>query len=314
MKKRLLWILMCLGSGTGQAQIAESTSKLLASELMKGFGPAGLGIFKSANVTVQLESKGEWLKRGSVTFSPSRPQDAGQWLDALTGRAYSSSLLNYVKANGQTIGAATVQKPVRILAEPYAIGLYAQKNTWVMDVALAEVSSKNFLSTKNAVGDPKAPIVIRVFSDFECPYCQKLESEFLIGYKKKLPKDVRLEFHHMPLSEIHLKAIPAAEASECAGAQGHFWDYHDQLFRDRSWIRAEDTQAVFIDLAADLKLNLGDFKRCLEAHTYKNKVSAERSEGVQLGVQGTPTVFVNQFRIDNPYQTSSYVRIYRLLR
>ncbi|MFN8508989.1 MAG: thioredoxin domain-containing protein [Deinococcaceae bacterium] len=281
---------------------------------MNGLKPAGLGTFKSLNVTVQLESKGEWLKRGLVTFSPSRPQDAGQWLDALTGRAYSSSLLDYVKANGQTIGAATAQKPVQILAEPYAIGLYAQKNTWVMDVALAEVSSKNFLSTKNAVGDPKAPIVIRVFSDFECPYCQKLESEFLIGYKKKLPKDVRLEFHHMPLSEIHLKAIPAAEASECAGAQGHFWDYHDQLFRDRSWIRAEDTQAVFLDLAADLKLNLGDFKRCLEAHTYKNKVSSERSEGVKLGVQGTPTVFVNQFRIENPYEISNYERLYRLLR
>src|SRR5262249_30614944 len=78
-------------------------------------------------------------------------------------------------------------------------------------------------------GDPKAPVTIVEFSDFQCPFCKKSEST-LEDVLAKYNGRVKLAYLDFPLREIHAQAERAAEAARCAGEQGKFWEYHDNLF------------------------------------------------------------------------------------
>lgn len=82
------------------------------------------------------------------------------------------------------------------------------------------------------LGDPKAPVTMIVFGDFECPYCERAyaDAEKNIREEYVATGKVKMVFRDFPLSNIHRKAVPAAEASECAHAQGKYWEYHDALF------------------------------------------------------------------------------------
>ena len=86
----------------------------------------------------------------------------------------------------------------------------------------------------------------------------------------------------------------AAEASECANEQGRFWDYHDKLFAEQT---GENVGTFSLDnlkrFAADLKLNAQQFNQCLDSGEYRDKVQQEVSEGQRLGVNSTPSLFVN---------------------
>jgi hypothetical protein len=78
-------------------------------------------------------------------------------------------------------------------------------------------------------GNPKAPIMIVEFSDYQCPYCHQAEptvAQVLAKYGDK----VSLSYRDFPLTSIHSQAMISAEASRCALEQGKFWEYHDQLF------------------------------------------------------------------------------------
>ncbi len=82
-------------------------------------------------------------------------------------------------------------------------------------------------------GDPKAPVVIVEFSDFQCPYCQAVAptlKKLLLKYEGR----VSLAYLDLPLRDIHPQAQSAAEASRCAGEQGKFWEYHDLFFANQS--------------------------------------------------------------------------------
>jgi protein-disulfide isomerase len=139
-----------------------------------------------------------------------------------------------------------------------------------------------------ARGPASAPVTIVEFSDFACPYCRGASAN-LESVRRQFGDRVRVVYRQFPLARIHPHARKAAEASLCADEQGLFWAMHDALFRDPSKLAVGDLKRT----AAELKLDLERFNRCLDAGKYEKRVDADLDAGRKAGVEGTPTIFVN---------------------
>src|SRR5207249_6089376 len=124
-------------------------------------------------------------------------------------------------------------------------------------------------------GNPKASVMIVEFSDYQCPFCGRVEATL----KKVLAKHegtVALAFRDMPISQIHPLAQAAAEAARCAGDQGKFWEYHDLLFEDQGNLERSGLTAK----AAKLQLDAPKFEVCVTAGKFKAQVQEDRQEGL----------------------------------
>ena len=140
-------------------------------------------------------------------------------------------------------------------------------------------------------GKADAPITLIEFSDFECPYCGRVQST-LKSVEKTYGDKLRIVFRHYPL-EFHKQAPKASEAAQCAADQGQFWPFHDILFADQEDLSIKRLEAV----AADLKLDQAQFKACLADGRHAARVAADVKEGQRLGITGTPTFFVNGIKL-----------------
>ncbi|MCW5890695.1 MAG: thioredoxin domain-containing protein [bacterium] len=152
----------------------------------------------------------------------------------------------------------------------------------------------------NAKGPTDAPVTIVEFSDFQCPACGAAFRD-LHALTKANP-NVRLVFRHYPLDSscnpqmeraLHPDACQAAAAAECAGQLGKFWEYHDLLFENQ---RTLDRDSLF-RYARELGLDITAFRTCLDDPATMARVRADVATGEKLGVDSTPTIFVNGRRI-----------------
>ncbi|MFH1077999.1 MAG: thioredoxin domain-containing protein [Patescibacteria group bacterium] len=154
-------------------------------------------------------------------------------------------------------------------------------------------------------GAKDAKVTLIEYSDFECPYCLTVNGtmeQLLEAY----PNDVRVVYRHFPLS-FHEEAQKAAEASECAAAQGKFWEMHDAIFA------ANEAGDMSVDkwkgLAKTLGLNVSTFTSCLDDGDMADRVSQDLNEGMSAGVQGTPATFVNGQLIEGAVPLASFKQI-----
>lgn len=165
----------------------------------------------------------------------------------------------------------------------YVRVLRAQSN---VIVELASPSAK--VNVENAYSSgSKHPVVTLVeFADYECPYCQKVASDL-----RKLQGDfgdkLTFVYKDFPLP-MHAHSQKAAEAARCAGTQGKFWEFHDELFRSKEL----DVERLKDDAVA-LHLDESQFAKCLDSGEELADVQRDREEGVKLGLSGTPSFFVN---------------------
>jgi len=140
------------------------------------------------------------------------------------------------------------------------------------------------------LGDRNAKVAIIEYSDFECPYCLR-HQETIQRIADEYGDKVAIVFRHFPLTSIHPQAQKAAEASECAGEQGKFWEMHDAIFADNA--AGEMSVAKWKEEAKSLGLNTSQFDSCLDGGKYATKITQDINEGSAAGVQGTPATFVN---------------------
>jgi protein-disulfide isomerase len=136
-------------------------------------------------------------------------------------------------------------------------------------------------------GPEGAPVTIVEFSDFQCPYCRGVQPAL-----KQVIRDygdhVRLVFKHLPLTDIHPRAMPAALAAFCAGEQEAFWQYHDALFA------SDDLSPEWLGkTAARLGLNPPRFESCLGSEKARSAVLGDAQEARRLGINGTPAFVIN---------------------
>lgn len=148
-----------------------------------------------------------------------------------------------------------------------------------------DIPTKGFPS----IGPKDAEITIVEFSDFQCPYCQKWHVEVYEQLMAAYPNKVRLVYRNLPLEQIHPQAMNAAEASLCANDQNAYWKYHDKLF-DNANALSDD---LYARLAKDLGLNTAAFEKCMSDHKHLSAIQKDMQFAIDLGVQSTPTFFIN---------------------
>ena len=152
-------------------------------------------------------------------------------------------------------------------------------------------------------GPANAPLVLVVFSDFQCPFCKRVEPT-LAEMEKHYAGKVRVVWKNYPLP-FHNNAEPAAEAAMAADAQGKFWPMHDRLFENNTALDRESLE----NYAAAIGLDLPRFRAELDGGRYKARVDADKQEGSELGVVGTPAVFINGRKIAGAYPFETFQKI-----
>jgi protein-disulfide isomerase len=139
----------------------------------------------------------------------------------------------------------------------------------------------------HARGPGAAPVTVVEYGDYECPYCAAARP-VLAALIDHSPGQVRLVFRNFPLADVHPFALTAALAAEAAAALGAFWPMHDLLFSKQDRLRDSDLAryAELLGLPGDAVI--GD-----AAQPYGDKIEADFHSGVDSGVRGTPTLFIN---------------------
>ncbi len=323
MSIRVVVLTFALMAGLSFAAVGDEPETILA-----GLEPGSVvqnpdGSYQAGGFRFAFEERGGLVYR----------VDAEGTLDE-AGTGFAASLIGAATGYGQGIaqpvadflrersGELAGQGRVRLPVEEYALELEVSGEApyaLSLSVMFDEVPEEAFPAARHTLGPDDARYVIREFSDFQCPFCARYAQEVLPGLKAELLErgDVRFEYHHFPLSSIHPNAQPAAEAAECVSAANSpeaFWRYHDALFeRQQAWSGLGDPHPYFVRLAADIGLGTEGVAACLENRDFAPEVSeAARVAGQDLGLRGTPTVFVNGYRIADPGDLSRYERAMEL--
>ena len=143
-------------------------------------------------------------------------------------------------------------------------------------------------------GAATARIQLVAFSDFQCPFCSRINKP-LEDVAKHYGEDAVVVFKHFPLT-FHRASMPASMASMCAHEQGKFWEYHDVLFANQKALTNDDLKGY----AKTLGLDEAKFDECLDTGRFKARVEADMAEARSAGVRGTPVVFINGRRFSSP--------------
>ncbi len=141
----------------------------------------------------------------------------------------------------------------------------------------------------NPVNGPKdAAVTIFSFGDYQCAPCASV-NDALTQIRKDYPNDVRVVWKDMPNQSLHALSVDAAAAARCAGDQGAFWEYHSLLMAQQAALDAKN----FTSMAAQLGLNIDSFQSCIDTKRDVPQVKKDLQEGLQLGIDATPYLFIN---------------------
>lgn len=146
-----------------------------------------------------------------------------------------------------------------------------------------------------AIGTSGAPVVVTVFSDFQCPYCKEEGKMLRTNLIQTYSKEVRAYFKDFPLEQIHNWAKPASMAGRCVFRedQAKFWDFHDWVFDKQDQLKLEDFRAKFEGFLNDKKLNAPIVLKCFDSKATEDDVNRSFNLGRAVEVTSTPTIFVN---------------------
>jgi protein-disulfide isomerase len=149
-------------------------------------------------------------------------------------------------------------------------------------------------------GNPNAKVTLVEYADFQCPACaayHPMVKQLLTEYNDK----IYFVYRYFPLTATHQNALISSLAAFAAGQQSKFWEMHDVLFQTQnSWASSSNAKETFIDYAKKLDLDIDKFKTDLESDKGKNFINDTYNKGLALGINSTPTFFINGEKIQNP--------------
>jgi protein-disulfide isomerase len=154
-------------------------------------------------------------------------------------------------------------------------------------------------SYAHTVGEPTAPLTIVEWADFQCPFCRFFATDIEPQMVQELVADGRVRFVFRHMAFLGDESRRAAQASECAGDQGRFWDYHDKLFAN--W--DGENRGAFADsnlrrFAGEIGLDQGQFDACFNSGKYVKRIEDDRQAARDLSVNSTPTFFYNGDKVE----------------
>ena len=226
------------------------------------------------------------------------PQYLEQELGRRTEAVSDADVQQFYDANRER----TQGRPLDQLREPIREFLASQRQQQARARLVGELMAKNsnvrvmldpprqtvpVAATDPAKGPADAPVTIVEYSDYQCPFCARVNPT-LDRVRQTYGDKVRIVFKDFPLPN-HPEAPKAAEAAHCAGEQGKYWEMHDRLFANQQALQLPTLKAH----AQSLALDMAAFNQCLDSGKHADRVAANLKEGETLGVQSTPTLFVN---------------------
>lgn len=154
------------------------------------------------------------------------------------------------------------------------------------------------LSSRDVIlGDPNAPVTLIEYGDYQCPFCGKFFSEVEGPLREEYIKTGKVKMAFRNFQFLGPESSAAAEAAECAKDQRQFWAYHDALYQKEVEDGQENNgnleKTLFIKLARDLKLDVNAFTSCFDERKYTELVNQDREAAQAVGVNSTPTTFIN---------------------
>lgn len=162
------------------------------------------------------------------------------------------------------------------------------------------------VSLNSTLPPQEHPVILTEFADFQCPACKQY-SPIVKSVLDLYPDQVVLNYKHFPINSIHPNATPAALAAEAAREQGKFFEMSDLLYeRQEAWASLPDPNDIFVGYAEELELDVDKFKADLGDTELARKIESQRTEGINAGVNSTPSFFVNGIRIENPSDISGF--------
>lgn len=156
------------------------------------------------------------------------------------------------------------------------------------------VREKLVLNGFPSIGPANAPVTLVEFSDLECPYC-KQANQTIEQLRQKMPGKFRVVFKYYPLTKIHPWSMSAALAAVCVTEQNpaHFWPFEQSVFDHQDQLTPDNAAARLHDFALESGTQDAPFQSCLQNPATRAKVEASIKNGNEVGVESTPTLFLN---------------------
>lgn len=237
---------------------------------------------------------------------PAEPQGSPwiRWAGVLVGLAIAGGIVWWVarpsgaeEADGEAPSEAGATDP-----QPLDLGA----GPTVESAVLADVSPESLasagpeapeginISNDPRLGDASAVVTIVEFSDFQCPHCADFHNNTFPALRRFYGDGVRWVFVNRFFSASHPMAERAAIAAECAGRQGKFWEYAELVFANQAELSPE---TLMEHGRATAGLDMAQFTQCVEARETASEVAADQAEAERLGVDGTPSFYINGRKI-----------------
>lgn len=213
-------------------------------------------------------------------------------------------LVGYVIWGRGTVATAAV--PAQAAGQPS--GQVAEAPTTPPQFVRYDIPTEGYPS----LGPADAPITIVEFSDYQCPFCSRFHDETYQALLNAYPGKIRFVYRNLPLS-FHQNAQMGAEAALCAGDQNAYWEMHDVLFANQASLNNPEgttlDQAAYNQYAQDLNLDVTTFESCMTTHKFAQFIKDDMAFSTNLGVQSTPTFFINGLAIVGAQPLSSFQQL-----
>lgn len=167
-------------------------------------------------------------------------------------------------------------------------------------------SSSSSALSEHKEGNNTTGVTLVEYGDYQCPYCgqyypvvKQVQAEF--------NNQITFQFRNFPLVNVHQNAFAGARAAEAASLQDKFWEMHDALYETQTqWSTSTDPESYFTQIAQQLGLNVTQFQSDYASGKVNDVINADMAEGNKLGIQGTPTFFLNGKQIQVGETASSF--------
>ena len=167
-------------------------------------------------------------------------------------------------------------------------------------------TTTNSKPSDHVEGQGSTGVTLVEFGDYECPYCGEYYP-IVKAVVKQYYSQIYFQFVNFPLVSIHQNAFAAARAAEAASMMGDFWQMHDLLYQNQSqWVSSSNPLPYFLLYAKSLGLNTNTFQKDYNSDAVNNVINADMNKGNSLGIDATPTFYLDGKQIQPINTTSAF--------
>ena len=305
--KRLMTLLLSALLPAAGAQLLQTLAVTAQQPALQGFSAAGNALRRGA-ARVELDTAGGRVV-GVYAAAPLQDTDAAARAVLAAWGAPAEAVPDLQKVlDDPGFQKLAAEQPFTELSKDglSSVNIRRRGDAWQVYTALKVYPARLFPKASAPLGSATAPARLDIFSDYQCPYCQRLWNTALAEWRKA-PQTYRIQYQHFPLP-YHALALPAARYAECASQQGRFWEFSDRLNEGyAAWSKQPEAQAepLFTAYAQSAGVKADALGRCLASDGQGAGLRQEAEAAAQaLSIQGTPTVFLNGVRLANYTNTA----------